>query len=106
MFPDGELHEVGRVVSRMADVGFEVRDVHGLREHYAKTLRHWVTNLEGRWDDAVALAGAGRARVWRLYMAASAVNFESGRTAIHQVLAVKPTADGDAALPLTREAWS
>ena len=106
VFPDGELHEVGRVVSRMADVGFEVRDVHGLREHYAKTLRHWVSNLEGRWDDAVALAGPGRARVWRLYMAASAVNFESGRTAIHQVLAVKPTADGDAALPLTREAWS
>ena len=34
--------------------------------------------------------GRGRARVWRLYMAASALNFEGGRTQIHQVLAVKP----------------
>ena len=106
VFPDGELHEVGRVVSKIADTGFEVRDVHGLREHYAKTLRHWVANLEGSWDEAVRLAGEGRARVWRLYMAASAVNFEAGRTSIHQVLAVKPTDTGDLSMPLTREAWT
>ena len=37
-------------------------------------------NLEANWDEAVRLTGAGRARVWRLYMAASAVNFEDGRT--------------------------
>jgi cyclopropane-fatty-acyl-phospholipid synthase len=30
-----------------------------------------------------------RARIWRLYMPASALNFEGGRTQIHQVLAVK-----------------
>jgi cyclopropane-fatty-acyl-phospholipid synthase len=106
VFPDGELHEIGRVVSRIADAGFEVRDVHGLREHYAKTLRQWVANLESRWADAVALVGEGRARVWRLYMAASVANFEAARTSIHQVLAVKPTADGDVGLPLTREAWT
>jgi cyclopropane-fatty-acyl-phospholipid synthase len=37
-------------------------------------------------------------------MAASALNFEAGRTNIHQVLAVKPDG-GDAGVPLTREAW-
>ena len=37
----------------------------------------------------IAEVGAGRARVWRLYMAASAVNFEAGRNQIHQVLAVR-----------------
>lgn len=104
VFPDGELHEVGRVIAAMGDLGFEVRDVHSLREHYAKTLRAWVDNLRGSWDECVALAGEGRARVWLLYMAASARNFEAGRTSIHQVLAVKP--DGGAAgVPLTREAW-
>jgi cyclopropane-fatty-acyl-phospholipid synthase len=89
VFPDGELHEVGAVVSTMQAAGFEVRHLEGLREHYALTLRAWVANLEANWDEAVAEVGAARARVWRLYMAASALNFESGRTQVHQVLAVR-----------------
>jgi len=104
VFPDGELHEVGSVVSRVQRAGFEVRNVEGLREHYAMTLRHWVANLEAGWDEAVALVGAGRARVWRLYMAASACNFEGERTHLHQVLAVRNHPDGTSAMPL-RPDW-
>jgi cyclopropane-fatty-acyl-phospholipid synthase len=76
-----------------------------LREHYARTLRHWVTNLETKWDDAVAAAGEARARVWRLYMAGSAMNFEAGRTNIHQVLAVKADPSGRSGMPSTRRDW-
>ena len=90
VFPDGELHEIGRVVSIMQQAGFEVRHVESLREHYAKTLRHWVSNLEASWDEAVELVGLARARIWRLYMAGSALNFEANRSQIHQVLGVKP----------------
>jgi cyclopropane-fatty-acyl-phospholipid synthase len=90
VFPDGELHEVGTIVSAMQQDGFEVRHLESLREHYGLTLRAWVANLEGSWDEAVALTSEGRARVWRLYMAASAVGFEAGRIQVHQVLAVKP----------------
>ena len=89
MFPDGELHEVGAVVSTMQAAGFEVRHLESLREHYALTLRAWVTNLEANWEEAAAEVGAARSRVWRLYMAASALNFEAGRTQVHQVLAVR-----------------
>ena len=89
VFPDAELHEVGSVVSRIQHAGLEVRHVEGLREHYALTLRAWVRNLERSWERALEEVGAARARVWRLYMAASAVNFEAGRTQIHQVLAVR-----------------
>ena len=71
VFPDAALLEVGTVVSAMQDEGLEVRDVQSLREHYARTLRAWVANLEAGWDEAQMLAGPGRARVWRLYMAAS-----------------------------------
>jgi cyclopropane-fatty-acyl-phospholipid synthase len=99
VFPDGELHEVGQVVSAVQKAGFEARHMESLREHYALTLRAWVANLEASWDKAVELAGLGRARVWRLYMAASAVNFEDGNTQIHQVLAVKPDA-GRSGFPL------
>jgi len=99
VFPDGELHELGSVVSTMQGTGFEVRHVESLREHYALTLRGWVRNLEAGWDDAVAEVGSGRARVWRLYMAASALNFEAGRTQVHQVLAVRSDG-GRSGLPL------
>jgi cyclopropane-fatty-acyl-phospholipid synthase len=99
VFPDGELHEVGSVVSAMQRQQFEVRHVESLREHYALTLRNWVRNLEAQWDAAVALTTDGRARVWRLYMAASAVNFEDGNTQVHQVLGVKPDG-GRSGMPL------
>src|SRR5207302_10156974 len=72
VFPDGELHEVGTIVSAMQEVGFEVRHLESLREHYGLTLRAWVANLEANWEAAVAHAGLARARIWRLYMAASA----------------------------------
>ncbi|HEX8802677.1 MAG TPA: cyclopropane-fatty-acyl-phospholipid synthase family protein, partial [Acidimicrobiales bacterium] len=71
VFPDGELHELGDVVSAIQDAGFEARHAEALREHYAMTLRHWVDNLEAAWDEAVAEVGERRARVWRLYMAGS-----------------------------------
>ncbi len=89
VFPDAELHEVGSIVSRIQRAGIEARHVEGLREHYALTLRAWVHNLEASWGRAVEEVGAARARVWRLYMAASAANFEAGRTQIHQVLGVR-----------------
>jgi len=103
VFPDGELHEIGSVVSRVQRAGFEVRHVENLREHYARTLRAWVANLEADWDEAVAIAGVGRARIWRLYMAASAVNFEDGPIQVHQTLAVR--ADTGASKMPARPDW-
>jgi cyclopropane-fatty-acyl-phospholipid synthase len=106
VFPDGELLDVGETVLAAERAGFEVRDVESLREHYARTLRAWVANLEQRWDEAVALAGEGRARVWRLYMAASAIGFEDGGTSIHQVLGVRPGPGGTSGMPANRRGWS
>jgi cyclopropane-fatty-acyl-phospholipid synthase len=99
VFPDGELHEVGVVVSMLQENGFEVRHLESLREHYALTLRHWVSNLEAGWDAAVAEVGEARARVWRLYMAACAVTFGLGGVSVQQVLAVKAP-DGVSGMPL------
>jgi cyclopropane-fatty-acyl-phospholipid synthase len=106
VFPDGELIDVGDTVLAMERAGFEVRDVESLREHYARTLRCWVSNLESNWDEAVKLVGEPRAKVWRLYMAGSAVGFEDGGIAIHQVLGVVPTESGNAGMPATRRDWN
>jgi cyclopropane-fatty-acyl-phospholipid synthase len=99
VFPDGELLEVGSVVTAIQRAGFEARHMESLREHYALTLRAWSANLERGWEAAVADAGMARARIWRLYIAASAVNFEDGNTQVHQVLAVKPDG-GRSGMPL------
>lgn len=100
IFPDGELHTVGHVVSVMNDAGFEVRHSENLREHYARTLAAWGENLEAHWGAAVADVGIGRARVWRLYMAACRLGFERDNIQLHQVLGERAHADGRSGFPL------
>ena len=105
VFPDGELAPVGRTVGLLERAGLEVRDVESLREHYALTLRRWVRNLEQGWEQAVRLVGPARARIWRLYMAASALQFERGRIGVNQILAVRTPNDGASGLPLRPRSW-
>ena len=82
------------------DQGFEVRHEENLREHYALTLVHWSRNLEEHWDEAVAEVGLGKARVWRLYLAASRLGFDRNMIQLHQVLLVVPDEHGYADVPL------
>lgn len=105
VFPDGELQDVSATLAAVQQSGLEVRDVECLREHYPLTLRRWVANLERRWEDAVALVGAPRARIWRLYMAGSVIGFEHADISVHQVLAVKLGADRRSEMPMTRRPW-
>jgi cyclopropane-fatty-acyl-phospholipid synthase len=97
--------DVGQVAGSMQRAGFELRDVESLREHYAKTLHAWVRNLEEHWEAAVAEVGARRARVWQLYMAASANGFDDGGISLHQVLGVVPGPRGESGMPATRREW-
>ncbi len=90
VFPDGELITLGATVSAFEEGGLEVLTVQALRPHYARTLRAWVKRLEDGWSEAVQLTSEGRARVWRLYMAGSALSFEAGKLGVNQVLAVRP----------------
>ncbi|WP_143765354.1 class I SAM-dependent methyltransferase [Catenulispora acidiphila] len=105
VFPDGELLDAGVTAAAMQQAGFELRDVEALREHYALTLRAWVENLQKNWDRAVELVGVGRARVWLLYMAGSALGFEDGGIGIHQLLGVVPEESGAARMPASRRSW-
>ena len=102
VFPDGEMISLGEMVSALEAGGLEILDVDALRRHYALTLRAWVRRLEANWDEAVKLTSMGRARVWRLYMASSALGFEAGITGVNQVLVQRP---GGAEPPLRRSDW-
>jgi cyclopropane-fatty-acyl-phospholipid synthase len=104
VFPDGELLGPGRIITEMNDTGFEVRHEENLREHYALTLAAWCENLERHWAEAVREVGPQKARVWRLYMAASRLGFERNDIQLHQVLGVKLDSQGNSGMPL-RPYW-
>lgn len=89
IFPDGGLVPAWRAVREMEMGGFELIDVQQLRPHYALTLRHWVRKLEANHEQAVRHSSETDYRIWRTYMAGSAVNFERGNFGVIQVLGSK-----------------
>ena len=103
VFPGGQLTHVSRVIEGMGREGLECVDAEALREHYAKTLWHWVDRLESHADEARKEVGEERFRVWRIYMAGSAHAFDRGWLSLWQLLAGKPHEDGRLPHPLTRE---
>jgi cyclopropane-fatty-acyl-phospholipid synthase len=100
VFPDGELVHLGILVDAMENQGLEVQHEENLRAHYAMTCDRWLRNLERHWDEAVAEVGLGKARVWRLYLAASKWGFTRNRIQLHQVLATRTAPDGASGMPL------
>jgi cyclopropane-fatty-acyl-phospholipid synthase len=102
--PDMHMRPVGQTISMIEDAGFEVRGVEALREHYVWTIAAWYDTLEKRWDEAVSLVGAEQARVWRLYLVGGMLTFEENRMGVDQILAVRPSAVGVAAMPRT-QSW-
>ena len=101
VFPDGQLDTVANIQRHMERADFEVLDVEAWRPHYAKTLRHWVSRLEANHAQALAHVSEATWRVWRLYMAACALEFESGDIGVYQLLAARRMSGGTP-IPLTR----
>lgn len=114
IFPGGELLHVSAVLEHLARSGLEMLDTENLRPHYARTLWDWSDALEAQLNAArevlAADGGPERAektlRAYRLYLAGSAMSFEQGWLALHQLLASRPTGDAPAeALKGARSAY-
>ena len=96
---------VGTLVDAMEHERLEGQHEENLRVHYAMTLDAWLANLESHWDEAVAEVGLRKARVWRLYLAASRWGFAHNVIQLHQVLATRTAPDGSTSMPL-RPDWN
>jgi len=102
VFPQGELPHLATMTAHMSEAGLEVVDVESLRLHYARTLELWSARLESQLETAATLVPEQALRIWRLYLAGCAYGFARGWMNLHQILAVKPLADGSHDLPWTR----
>jgi cyclopropane-fatty-acyl-phospholipid synthase len=90
VFPDGEPLPLSRIQLALERTGFHTEHVEGFREDYAVTLRHWIQRLDEHIEEAQALAGPERTRIWRLYLRAARHGFDTGLTSVYQVRARRP----------------
>ena len=112
IFPGGELLHVSQLLQYTAQAGLEMVDTENLRPHYARTLWAWSEALEQQLEQARAILvaqvgpekGEKTLRAYRLYLAGSALGFEQGWMALHQMLSIRP--DGNTAHGAMRGAQS
>jgi cyclopropane-fatty-acyl-phospholipid synthase len=90
VFPDGDVAPLSYVQRALEHAGLVTEHVEGFGGDYVTTLSHWIDRFEARYDEAVAIAGSERARVWRVYLRAGRLGFATGSESLYQVLCHKP----------------
>ena len=101
IFPGGELDTIGMTVTNLGRLGFEVLDVEDLREHFQATTAEWSRRLMARRDEAVAMVGEERTRLWLIFFAMCAKGFERGSILVYQTVAQRRRA-GPSGVPMDR----
>ena len=102
VFPDGEVQNLSRMLLSLERAGLETLHVENLHNDYAETLRHWSTRLDENLEEATRIAGEERVRVWRLYLRAARNGFETGQTAVYQMLCSAPLTEPSSPAPTGR----
>jgi cyclopropane-fatty-acyl-phospholipid synthase len=102
IFPGGELDHVGMSIANLERYGFEVHDVEGWREHYARTTRLWHDRLCANRAAAEREVGVVKTRLWIVYLAACSIGFMQNSVGVFQTLTSKRVR-GPSGLPPSRE---
>jgi cyclopropane-fatty-acyl-phospholipid synthase len=89
VFPDGVPLPLSRIALAMERTALVPQHVEGIGPDYALTIDEWIKRYEARYDEAVAIAGEERARVWKLYLRAARQGFTTNWATVFQVLATK-----------------
>src|SRR4051812_15509688 len=101
IFPGGELDYIGMTAANLERHGFEVHDIEGWREHYARTTRLWHDRLLANFAAAECEVGAVKTRMWLIYLAGVSIAFDRAKLGIFQTLASKRRR-GASGVPLSR----
>ena len=88
--PDMHMRPAGETIGLLEAAGLQLRGAEAMREHYPPTIRAWLGRLERNRSAVTALIGPELTRVWRLYLAGTALAFEAGRMGVDQILLARP----------------
>jgi len=99
IFPGSYLPTVREMMVIFEPYGFSVLDLENLRLHYARTLEHWLGRFEENAPEVAQMFDESFVRAWRLYLASSIANFNTGLLELYQVLFSRR---GNNQVPLTR----
>ncbi|GFG86293.1 cyclopropane mycolic acid synthase family methyltransferase [Mycolicibacter algericus] len=89
IFPGGQLPSIGLVREHAVKVGFTVKRIQSLQQHYAMTLDHWAAALEAHECEAVELQSAAVFDRYMRYLTGCAEEFRAGRFDINQFTLAK-----------------
>jgi cyclopropane-fatty-acyl-phospholipid synthase len=90
VFPDAAPLHLSRVQLALERAGLVTEHVEGFADDYATTLTHWIERFDSHLEEATALAGPERVRVWRLYLRAARNGFQIGFTSVYQARCRRP----------------
>jgi hypothetical protein len=80
------------VIAALERAGLATEHVEGFADDYPETLAHWAGRLDERRDEAIALVGPERLRVWRPYLRVARNGFLGGFTGVYQTQSLRPPA--------------
>ncbi len=105
-YPPNDIVTLQHLECIAKNARFEIKGKDELSKHYATTLRRWVGRLEEKHADALKYVSEPNYRIWRLFMSANALEFESGNLCLTEVLAHKSEAEEQADLMAGRHLQS
>lgn len=85
IFPGGYIPSLREIICLLPEHDFHLVHLESLRRHYALTLDRWHENYSRHFAAVEARFGRRFARMWNLYLLASAASFRSGLE-IYQML--------------------
>lgn len=85
-FPGTDLATLSEELSVAESAGFEVIGIDSLRSDYERTVRHWVSRLQGHASPASGGPSERNYRKWMLYLTEAAAALQSCDLSVHQIL--------------------
>ena len=85
IFPGAYPPSLRQMMTIFEPQNYAVLDVENLRQHYARTLEHWMARFDHSYETIVKRYGENFARAWRLYLAGSIAAFRVGTLQLFQV---------------------
>lgn len=90
IFPGADAScNLGWVINKLEDAGFEVRSADVLGVHYSATILRWLENWKSNEDKVKAKYGEKWYRIWLYFLASSVIVAREGGSSVFQITCSK-----------------